>query len=181
MSDESTEGETKYCCISHEFFRVASANPNKIAVIHASGVAQLSRELREKFTSSNFDGNIVELLDKRVESLSPPVYAGDSCYTYSDLLKAVHSLSSRLRSIQLGVDDPNLIRPEAQGSLYFLLLSFLYLKSIRCLRIANITGGGFLDSPDNVKFSVSSKIVDKRLIQAKAKTTYWNSFPFLPF
>ncbi|KAF7844704.1 putative acyl-activating enzyme 19 isoform X1 [Senna tora] len=116
MNEKSKRRETKTCCISHEFFRVASANPNKIAVIHASGVAQFSRELREKSTSSNFHRDIIELLDKRAESISPPVYAGDSCYTYSDLLKAVHSLSSRLRSILLGADDPYLIRPKAQGS-----------------------------------------------------------------
>lgn len=115
MNDDSTEGKTKYCCISHEFFRVASANPNKVAVIHASGVAQVSRQLRENATSSDFKGDILELLDKRVESLSPPLYFGDRCYTYSDLLKAVLSLSSRLRSILLGVDDPHLIRTKAQG------------------------------------------------------------------
>ncbi|KAF7807813.1 putative acyl-activating enzyme 19 isoform X1 [Senna tora] len=118
MNEESKGRETKTCCISHDFFRVASENPNKIAVIHAFGVAQFSRELCEKSTSSNFDEDIIELLDKRAESLSPPVYAGDNCYTYSDLLKAVHSLSSRLRSILLGGDDPYLIRfrPKAQGS-----------------------------------------------------------------
>ncbi|XP_061346780.1 putative acyl-activating enzyme 19 isoform X2 [Gastrolobium bilobum] len=95
MNDERTERETQYCCVSHEFFRIASANPNKIAVIHASGVANLSREL--------------------VESTSPPLYYGDRCFTYSHLLNAVRSLSSRIRSILLGADDPHLIRTKPRG------------------------------------------------------------------
>ncbi|XP_028791221.1 putative acyl-activating enzyme 19 isoform X3 [Neltuma alba] len=116
MSNENTKEEAKYCCISHEFFRAASANPDKIAVIHASGAAQVSMELHENSTSSIFGRDIVESFDKLVKSISPPMYSGDSCYTYSDMLEAVHSLSSRLRSILLGGDDPHLIRPKAQAN-----------------------------------------------------------------
>ncbi|KAI9072791.1 hypothetical protein K1719_045233 [Acacia pycnantha] len=116
MNDGNKEEEMKYCCISHEFFRVASANPDKIAVIHASSLAQVSKELRENSTSSNFGGDIVKPLDKLVKLISPPMYSGDSCYTYSNMLKAVHCLSSRLRSILLGWDDPHSVRPKAQGN-----------------------------------------------------------------
>ncbi|MED6196704.1 hypothetical protein PIB30_049837 [Stylosanthes scabra] len=95
MKAQRSEEETqtpRFCCLSHHFSRVASSNPNKIAVIHASGVAHLST-----------------LLDQRVESLSPPVYTGDRCFTYSHLLKAVDSLASRISSILLG------ITPKPQG------------------------------------------------------------------
>jgi acyl-CoA synthetase len=90
-----------YCCISHQFFQTASTNPNKIAVIHASAVA---------------NGDITTLLQQRVESTSPPLYHGDRSFTYSHLLNAVSSLSSRLRSILNGADDPHLITAKPQGS-----------------------------------------------------------------
>ncbi|OIW20652.1 hypothetical protein TanjilG_18590 [Lupinus angustifolius] len=109
------EEETQYCCISHEFSRVATANPNKIAVIHASGVAHLSKHLRQNSPSLNFNRDITTLLEKRVESLSPPLYNGDSSFTYSLLLNAVISLSCRLRSILLGADDPHLIGNKRPG------------------------------------------------------------------
>ncbi|XP_052113196.1 putative acyl-activating enzyme 19 isoform X2 [Arachis duranensis] len=123
--EEEEEEETqtpRFCCLSHEFFRAASANPNKTAVIHASGVAHLSTRLRQTAhpfpppASSNFNhDNISTLLEQRVESLSPPVYNGDRCFTYSHLLKAVDSLASRISSILLGADDPHLITPKPQG------------------------------------------------------------------
>ena len=133
MNDENTKEKTKFCCISHEFFQVASENPNKIAAIHALGVAQVSRELRQNSALSSaspkFNEDIVKILEERVESQAPPMYSGDRCFTYSDLLRAVHSLSSRLQSILLGADDPHLIRPGAQGSLF--VLSF-YLRPRYC-------------------------------------------------
>ncbi|GAU40942.1 hypothetical protein TSUD_348790, partial [Trifolium subterraneum] len=104
--------ESNYCCISHQFFQTASTNPNKIAVIHASAVANLSRE---KSTSPNFNGDITTLLQQRVESTSPPLYCGDRSFTYSHLLNAVSSLSYRLRSILNGADDPHLITVKPQG------------------------------------------------------------------
>ncbi|KAL5062134.1 hypothetical protein RYX36_023871 [Vicia faba] len=105
---------TQYCCISHEFFRTASTNPNKIAVIHASGVANLSRE---KSTSPNSNNDFTTLLEQRVESTSPPLYHGDRCFTYSHILNSVHSLSSRIRSILHGADDPHLITTKSQGNI----------------------------------------------------------------
>ncbi|KAK7292530.1 hypothetical protein RJT34_15381 [Clitoria ternatea] len=114
------ERETaQYCCVSHEFFRVASQNPNKIAVIHASGVAQLSGEFHRQNSTSpsfNLNGDISSLLEERVESTSPPLYHGDRCFTYSHVLNAVGSLSSRLRSILLGADDPHLITAQPRGN-----------------------------------------------------------------
>ncbi|KAK2407264.1 AMP-dependent synthetase and ligase family protein [Trifolium repens] len=97
-----------YCCISHQFFQTASTNPNKIAVIHASSVANQS-------TSPNFNGDITTLLQQRVESTSPPLYHGDRSFTYSHLFTAVSSLSSRLRSILNGADHPHLITSKPQG------------------------------------------------------------------
>ncbi|RDY02984.1 putative acyl-activating enzyme 19, partial [Mucuna pruriens] len=111
------ESKTKFCCISHEFFRIASANPNKIAVIHASGVANLSREFRrQNSTTTDFNGDISTVLEKRVETTSPPLYHGDRCFTYSHVLNAVHSLGPRLRSILLGADDPHLITAQSRGN-----------------------------------------------------------------
>ncbi|KAJ1413679.1 AMP-dependent synthetase/ligase [Sesbania bispinosa] len=114
MSNSHELKETQYCCVSHEFLQTASANPNKIAVIHASGAAHLSRQ---KSTSPNFNGDTATLLEERVESTSPPVYQGDRCFTYSHLFNAVRSLSSRLHSILLGgADDSHLITLKPQGN-----------------------------------------------------------------
>ncbi|KOM47877.1 hypothetical protein LR48_Vigan07g158100 [Vigna angularis] len=121
MNNEMTcagkRSKAEFCCISHEFFRTAYANPNKIAVIHATGGAHLSREFRrENSTTTDFNGDIAALLEKHVESISPPFYDGDRCFTYSHVLDAVRSLSSRLRSILLGADDPHLITAQSPGS-----------------------------------------------------------------
>ncbi|XP_027907269.1 putative acyl-activating enzyme 19 isoform X1 [Vigna unguiculata] len=121
MNNETTRAGKKskeqFCCISHEFFRTAYANPNKIAVIHATGGAHLCREFRrENSATTDFNGDIATLLEKHVESISPPFYDGDRCFTYSHVLDAVRSLSSRLRSILLGGDDPHLITAQSPGS-----------------------------------------------------------------
>lgn len=107
--------QCRCCCISHEFLRAASKNPNKIAVIHASGGAQISKEL------SVGDIDTDKLLKERAKSLSPPVYQGDRCFTYSNLLASVDSLTARLRSILLGAvtavaDDPHLIARSPKGN-----------------------------------------------------------------
>lgn len=81
----------EHCCISHEFLNAATKFPNKIAVIHASSAAQINGP------PSN-----------------PPAYEGDQCFTFSQVLATVDSLSSRLCSILDGVDDPCLIKPEHQ-------------------------------------------------------------------
>ncbi|XP_010268207.1 PREDICTED: putative acyl-activating enzyme 19 isoform X2 [Nelumbo nucifera] len=105
--------EKFHCCISHEFFRAASKNPNKVAVIHAYGGARIFRELREKMDESGFyhDQSDDFIAGRRVSSY-PPVYEGDECFTFSEILDAVDDLSSRLRHILDGGDDPNLIRPK---------------------------------------------------------------------
>uniref|UniRef100_A0A2N9EFS9 AMP-dependent synthetase/ligase domain-containing protein n=1 Tax=Fagus sylvatica TaxID=28930 RepID=A0A2N9EFS9_FAGSY len=118
MSDESESKKRKQsqsrCCISHEFFRAAYNNPNKIAFVHASGGAQISKQLRSTITA-DFHGDIDNLLQEHAKSASPPVYQGDRCFTYSDVLTAVDSLTARLRSILLGADDLHLITPNPQG------------------------------------------------------------------
>ena len=105
MSDES-QGLSKkrrkhsdcHChCISHEFFRVASNHPNKVAVVHS----QISTQLRTSGIVNNIDTDKPPL---RVKSASPPFYDGDRLFTFSDLLTSVDSLTSRLRSILLGND-----------------------------------------------------------------------------
>lgn len=105
MSDESQSLSKKrrkhsdcHChCISHEFFRVASNHPNKVAVVHS----QISTQLR---TSGIVDNTDTDKPPLSVKSASPPFYDGDRRFTFSDLLTSVDSLTSRLRSILLGND-----------------------------------------------------------------------------
>ncbi|KAK4752388.1 hypothetical protein SAY87_021186 [Trapa incisa] len=97
------------CCISHEFYASASSNPDRIAVVHASGGARLFKESRG-------DGPAGPDLDGRDLSSEPParsVYDGDTCFTYSELLLAVQTLSSRLRAVLHCGDDPHLIKPSS--------------------------------------------------------------------
>lgn len=99
------------CCISHEFAAAASRNPGRIAVVHASGGARLFRELRGGDTAG-IDGRDFSS-EPAARSLYPPVYDGDMCFTYSQLSIAVRSLSSRLRVVFDGGDDPQLIKPSS--------------------------------------------------------------------
>ncbi|XP_022155734.1 putative acyl-activating enzyme 19 isoform X3 [Momordica charantia] len=86
------------CCIFHEFQRVSSAHPHKIAVIHASGGVQLFRQLH----GGGGDSNIISgdgadnFFKERAISAFPSMYEGDRFFTYSHLLASVDSLSSRL-------------------------------------------------------------------------------------
>ncbi|KAK6919855.1 AMP-binding enzyme, C-terminal domain [Dillenia turbinata] len=92
------------CCISHEFVRAASKNPNKIAVIHvAQGRARDFFLNPLPYSASAPNPN-------------PPVYDGDQTFTFSYLLSAVDSLSCRLRRILDGGDDPHLITPTSTGN-----------------------------------------------------------------
>lgn len=99
------------CCISHEFYKVASSSPGKIAVIHASGGAKIVAGEFENFSDvedkSVIPGN--ELIGAATVSSQPPIYEGDQCFTYYEILYAVNSLSSRLRLVLDGADDPHLI------------------------------------------------------------------------
>ncbi|VFR02426.1 unnamed protein product [Cuscuta campestris] len=95
------------CCLSHEFHKRASANPNGIAVIHACGGGRLSQGFcrnekgdSSEQTSIGFD----ELVPEKRVSFHPITYEGDICFTFSDILSAVDSLSSRLRRILDGDD-----------------------------------------------------------------------------
>lgn len=94
------------CCISHEFYKVASSFPEKIAVVHASGGAKIIAGEFET-DKSVIPGN--ELIDAATVSSQPPIYEGDQCFTYYEILSAVNSLSSRLRLVLDGADDPHLI------------------------------------------------------------------------
>ncbi|OIT39647.1 putative acyl-activating enzyme 19 [Nicotiana attenuata] len=104
------------CCISHEFYKVATTNPNKIAVIQACGGLKIAKEF-QLFCTENGDGEtrekFEEFVSSKTTSVNPPVYEGDECFTYSDVLSAVDSLSSRLHCILDGGDDPNLLKPSS--------------------------------------------------------------------
>lgn len=104
------------CCISHEFYKVATNNPNKIAVIQACGGLKIAKEFRLS-CSENGDQDtreeFQEFVSSKRKSVIPPVYEGDQCFTFSEILSAVDSLSSRLRCILDGGDDPNLVKPSA--------------------------------------------------------------------
>ncbi|XP_049383015.1 putative acyl-activating enzyme 19 isoform X2 [Solanum stenotomum] len=104
------------CCISHEFYKVATNNPNKIAVIQACGGLKIAKEFRLS-CSENGDQDtreeFQEFVSSKRKSVSPPVYEGDQCFTFSEILSAVDSLSSRLRCILDGGDDPNLVKPSS--------------------------------------------------------------------
>ncbi|WOK94965.1 hypothetical protein Cni_G03670 [Canna indica] len=90
----------KPCCISHAFFESASNNPSLIAVVHASGGLQRQEETGE-----------VSAARTREEGVLPPLYPGDACFTFGDVLSAVKCLSRRVRLVLDGGDDPDLIRP----------------------------------------------------------------------
>ncbi|XP_065851847.1 putative acyl-activating enzyme 19 isoform X2 [Euphorbia lathyris] len=101
FSEEQLNQQEHHCCICHEFFKVAITNPKKIAVIHSphprgDRASQIPRELSKTatYSSSSFS--------------SPPVFEGDQCFTFSDVLKSVDYLSSRLRFLLDGADNSNL-------------------------------------------------------------------------
>ncbi|XAR54259.1 hypothetical protein NMG60_11029310 [Bertholletia excelsa] len=105
------------CCISHEFLKAATRDPDKVAVIHAFGGAKIAKEFRSSGNNAagadsavNYDRFFDDVL-RTAPSSHPPLYDGDRSFTYSEILAAVDSLSSRLRFILDGRDDPCLIRP----------------------------------------------------------------------
>lgn len=103
--NQNNLASSRSCCISHEFYKSASKNPTKIAVIHASP------RHRTKSTTE-----IDQFIETSPSHHHPPVYEGDVCFTYSEILDAVDSLSRRLRFILDGGADQYLIRP-SPGSL----------------------------------------------------------------
>ncbi|KAL7238340.1 hypothetical protein ACSBR2_004443 [Camellia fascicularis] len=111
-----TRTKLSSCCISHEFLKAATRNPNKVAVIHGCGGANIAREFRSNnnpttVSDINYDNFFGDLYAAAAPSSHPPVYSGDRCFTFSEILCAVDSLSSRLRRILDGGDDPYLVRP----------------------------------------------------------------------
>ncbi|PIA58756.1 hypothetical protein AQUCO_00500595v1 [Aquilegia coerulea] len=89
------------CCICHEFFKSASQNPHKIAVIHASGGARICRQFG--YNSNN---------NKFFRSKSNPFcFHGDELFTYSEILTSIKSLSYLIRHVLDGANDPDLIKP----------------------------------------------------------------------
>ncbi|KAG8363525.1 hypothetical protein BUALT_Bualt19G0031500 [Buddleja alternifolia] len=106
------EHKLSACCILHEFYKAASKFPNKIAVIHASGFARIAGDFRRDCAAEQpLDDNIVKFAStEAASSYRPPVYDGDECFTFSEILSAVENLSSRLRNILDGGDDPHLIK-----------------------------------------------------------------------
>ncbi|KAL4341664.1 hypothetical protein GQ457_08G013930 [Hibiscus cannabinus] len=100
-SDEQEMQQHHHCCLSHEFYRAASKNPEKIAVIHAS--------------PSKPSASGVHIDRKLINGGNPPVYEGDRCFTFADLLASVESLSFRICSVLGGADDPYLIKPQTSG------------------------------------------------------------------
>ncbi|EYU24461.1 hypothetical protein MIMGU_mgv1a0196451mg, partial [Erythranthe guttata] len=112
---ETAERKPSACCISHAFYKAASKFPHKIAVIHASGFARITRDNTAANAPPHDDA--IELASvERASSSRPPVYDGDDCFTFSDIISAVDNLSSRLRHILNGADDPYPIN--AQPGIY---------------------------------------------------------------
>ncbi|XP_030471399.2 putative acyl-activating enzyme 19 isoform X2 [Syzygium oleosum] len=111
------EQQPRRCCLSHAFSVAASANPSKIALVHAYGGAVVPGELRQTTAAgSGFSaGGVDRFCDGRARSLSPPLYPGDQCFAYSDVSLAVDCLSSRLRNVLDGGDDPDLIKPSGKS------------------------------------------------------------------
>ncbi|KAI3448987.1 hypothetical protein Pfo_005652 [Paulownia fortunei] len=102
---EAAERKLTACCISHEFYKAASKFPDKIAVIHASG---FSRTARDCAAYRPQDGDSIKFASP--EMARPPVYDGDECFTFSEILSAVENLSYRLRHILHGADDSYVIK-----------------------------------------------------------------------
>lgn len=90
------------CCISHQFSKVANANPDKIAIVHAIGGLHTSEEACDTKE---------EPLPTRNGFYSPPIYAGDVVYTYAELQTAVNALAIRITNVLAGGKDPGLITP----------------------------------------------------------------------
>lgn len=100
-------------CISHQFLKTATENPRKIGVVEASGGAKIIKRHRARGTGVS-GGLWEEFLGFR-SSESPPIYQGDSSYTYSEILASVESLAIRVRNVLDGGDDAAVIKPQNRG------------------------------------------------------------------
>ncbi|XP_061944365.1 putative acyl-activating enzyme 19 isoform X4 [Populus nigra] len=99
----------KHCCLSHLFLKAAAQNPPKVAVIHAAPSSSSSSSSPAAASS----GPQTQISRELITSTTPPIYEGDQCFTFADVFGSVDSLSSRLRSILDGADDPHLIKPQS--------------------------------------------------------------------
>ncbi|CAL9064870.1 putative acyl-activating enzyme 19 isoform X1 [Musa acuminata AAA Group] len=99
--DSGGDAGKKLCCISHVFFEAASKNSARTAVVHATGGIQRRGEAVEGSAALSVE-----------EGSSLPIYPGDVCFTWGDVLSAVESLSRRIRWVLDGGDDPDLVRPQ---------------------------------------------------------------------
>ncbi|XP_039129291.1 putative acyl-activating enzyme 19 isoform X1 [Dioscorea cayenensis subsp. rotundata] len=97
------------CCISHEFYRVASENTDRVAAVRASGGLRVCKDALECLLEvpERFDFE-----SRHASSSFPPVYPGDECSSFADVLCAVCSLSWRIRTVLDGGDDPDLVRSQ---------------------------------------------------------------------
>ncbi|KAH8480748.1 hypothetical protein H0E87_030849 [Populus deltoides] len=99
----------KHCCLSHLFLKAAAQNPPKVAVIHAAPSSSSSSSSPAAASS----GPQTQISRELITSTTPPIYEGDQCFTFANVSSSVDSLSSRLRSILDGADDPHLIKPQS--------------------------------------------------------------------
>jgi len=111
----------KHCCLSHLFLKAAAQNPPKVAVIHAAPSSSSS-------PAAASSGPQTQISRELITSSTPPIYEGDQCFTFANVFSSVDSLSSRLRSILDGADDPHLIKPQSPPGNYLL---FFYSKETR--------------------------------------------------
>lgn len=95
------------CCILHHLYYSAFKNPNKTAVIHAHADAQ-------------------QLLPV---STNPPLYQGDECFTFAQIVAAVDTLSCRIRNLLGGAHDPGLIIPTLGILISFVCQILCYMIS----------------------------------------------------
>ncbi|CAM8910952.1 unnamed protein product [Rhodiola kirilowii] len=112
MEEEDKKHKLECCCISHEFFKTASENPTKIAVVHASGGAKLIRRRR---VEGRVCGGLWDEFSGVRSSASPPIYEGDCWFTYSDVLALVESLAARIRRVLDGGEDAGVFKPQKPG------------------------------------------------------------------
>ncbi|KAG0494126.1 hypothetical protein HPP92_005120 [Vanilla planifolia] len=107
------------CCISHEFLDAAGKNPSRVAVVNAFGGLQRFYDsftsVGELSPSSSSTSALVSAFDLNFDaarnSSSPPLFPGDECFTYENLLSAVDSLSRWIRFALDGGEDTHLVRP----------------------------------------------------------------------
>jgi acyl-CoA synthetase len=114
----------KHCCLSHLFLKAAAQNPPKVAVIHAAPSSSSSSSSPAAASS----GPQTQISRELITSTTPPIYEGDQCFTFANVFSSVDSLSSRLRSILDGADDPHLIKPQSPPGNYLLFFFFTVKK-----------------------------------------------------